>query len=301
MRKTRGAVVVAASAAMAWVGTAVLAAGDDKPAAPATATADSFFASLRKSATAKDEAALAAALPSKLVAGWPDDAKEDGKAWRADFAARLAAGDVTWVHETGGSAVARWKTSAATWDLPLQKTGEQWKVASPWAYCVAGGDLAKANGRGPAHVKLKARTAPDSYAASAFSFTHATSDMSQCKNRADVWYCGGCKKLHLKGTQASVRTATSVKDLDGLQTGGDWSDRIAPKANAVYALACNEPGRKDFQVALQVTACSDAGIEFDWCLVAAGKDAPADIHSPQPLTSNDGADGCDGMCASRGK
>jgi len=37
-----------------------------------------------------------------------------------------------------------------------------------------------------------------------------------------------------------------------------------------------------------------------WALLARGRGAPKSIHETQPLRSNDGADGGDGLCGKNG-
>lgn len=265
-------------------------------------SAEVGFAALRKAVAEKDEATVAACLPSKLVEGWPDAAKDDAKAWRAALASRVAAGTVEAVQESGDGATARWSTKgpAATWELALRYDGTRWAVAHPWAYCVAGGDLAKANGRGPARQKLKVRTKDDAYGASAFSFAHVTQDPRQCANRMQVWYCAGG---HLHGAGGTMLTplkdAKDLQALQGLGGGGDSMDQVTPRARAIYLVRCQRAGRHDFHVGLQVTALSSAELEFDWKLLAIGTGAPASIRSPQPLPPGDGADGCDGNCGGR--
>lgn len=293
--------VVGAACGIACVGATALLAGD----APTNArpTAEAGFAAMRKAAADKDDATLRACLPSKLVADWSDDAKDDANAWRADVAARFAGGDVVSVKEDHDSAVARWKTTSpdAVWEMRLRLDGGRWIAAAPWAYCVGGAELAKCNGAKPAHVKLKARTTNDVYGPSAFSFVHVTQDAKQCLNRLDVVYCR-CGQFHGRKVMFSTRKARSLDEMDGIQTGGDWMDEIVPKNGAVYVLDCKEPGRKDFQVALQITALSKDAMEFDWRLVAAGKRAPASTRAPQPVAwSAKDADGTDGICGLPGK
>jgi hypothetical protein len=292
---------LAAATALAGFATASLLAGDGPTSARPTAEAG--FAALRKAAADHDDATLAKDLPSALVKGWTDESRDDASAWRAAFAGRIADGEVVRVGESGDNGIARWKTATppAVWEMRLHLEGAQWIAASPWAYCVGGGDLAKANGKGAAHVKLKARQDADAYGPSAFSFAHVTPNPKQCLNRMDVWYCR-CGKLHASGgAMISARTTASLGDLDGLQTGGDWMDEVVPKKDAVYVVHVRAPDRADFQVALQLTALTDAALEFDWRLVATGKNAPASIHAPQPLVSNAGADGTDGLCGKPAK
>ena len=41
-------------------------------------------------------------------------------------------------------------------------------------------------------------------------------------------------------------------------------------------------------------------IQVEWTLLTGGLNAPANIHVAQPLVSNDGADGADGLCGKNG-
>lgn len=302
MRKT--AVVVSGALLASLAGTSLLA--DDGPPKGATSarpTAESGFAEIRKAAAAKDDATLAARLPSALVKDWPEEALGDGAKWRAALAERLAGGEVVRVKESGDDAIARWKTAApaAVWEMRLRLADGKWVASSPWAWCVGGGELAKANGKGAAHVKLKARQDPKAYGPSAFSFVHVTQDPKQCLNRMDVVFCR-CGQFHGRdGAMFSQLKAKSLDELDGIQTGGDWMDEIVPKKGAVYVLSCASAGRRDFQVGLLVTDLGEGAIEFDWRLLAAGKNAPASIRTAQPLVSNDGADGTDQICGPRKK
>jgi hypothetical protein len=293
--------VVAGVCFTAWFAATALLAGD----APTTSRpwAEVGFDALRRAAIDKDDATLRVSLPSKLVHDWTDEAKDDAKAWRADVAARIAGGTVVSVKEDHDAAIARWKTTSpdGVWEMRLKFEDGRWTAASPWAYCVGGAELAKANGAKPAHVKLKARTTNDVYGPSAFSFVHVTQDAKQCLNRLDVVYCR-CGQVHGRKVMFSTRKAKSLDELDGIQTGGDWMDEIVPKNGAVYVLDCKEQGRKDFQVALQITALSKDAMEFDWRLVAAGKCAPTSTRAPQPIAwSAKEADGTDGICGLPGK
>jgi hypothetical protein len=231
------------------------------------------------------------------VKDWTKEAAEDGKAWRAALAAQIAEGTVEKVTESSDDAIARWKagTPPTTWALRLRRDGGVWIAASPWAYGVAGGTLAKANGAKPARVKLKMRTDKDKYGPSAWSFTHVTADPEKCLNRLDVWYCSAG---HLHGHDAMISPiqGNDLAAIEGLQPGGDWMDQANPKEGKLYVVDCKSADRSDFQVVLQVVEVKGSALEFDWRLVAAGKNAPADIHKVQPLVSNDGPDGVDGWC-----
>jgi hypothetical protein len=279
-------------AALAWA--------DETRKTAARPTAEAGFAALREAAAKGDGAVLAACLPDALVAKWPDDAK-DTAAWRGALAKRIAEGAVVSVKEEGDSARARWKTSGAVLEIPLAFASGRWVAASPWAWLVGGADLAKANGKEPARVKLRARTSNDAYGPSAYSFTHVTQDPEECKNRMDVWFCGSCNQLHFLDAMASPLKARSLAELDGWQAGGDWMDEVVPRVGQVYAVNCSSDGRRDFQVGLRVAKAGRDAVELEWRITAAGKNAPANIRRPQPLVSNDGADGCAGMCGKPGK
>lgn len=269
----------------------------------AQTTAEAWFGDLRARAAAKDEAALKSALPSSLVEAWDDLKADDAKVWRSELAARIAAGTVVKVVEDGGDATARWKTTSPTaeWQIRMRREGAGWVVSEPWAWCVAGGDLAKANGSKPGRVRLKTRRVQGPYGPSAFSFTHVTQDPEQCKNRMDLWFCH-CGNLHPRNeSMISERRETSLADVDGIPVGGDWMDQMVPKARKVYVMRCLRPGRMDFYVGFTVTSVGDDGVEIEWRLVAIGRNAPASVRSPQPLVSRDGADGADGICAGSGR
>jgi hypothetical protein len=293
--------LAAAAGASVWFAGARLVADDAPPkkgdaATAARPTAEVGFAALRKAAADKDDATLRACLPSSLVKDWSEEATDDAKKWRADLAVRVAGGDVVSVKEDHDSAVARWKTKSpdAVWQMKLRFDGAKWIADAPWAYLVGGAELAKVNGAKPAHVKLKARTKQE-YGASAFSFVYASQDATKCLNRMDFIFCR-CGQAHGRSAMWSQRRVKNLDDLDGLQSGGDWMDEIVPKNGAVYVIDLKEAGRKDLQVALQITALSKESMEFDWRVVAVGKNAPASIRTPQPCTENSGADGTDSLC-----
>lgn len=277
--------------------------GDDAPPAKdgktsARPTARSGFEALRKAAADKDDPTLLRCLPAALVAKWPELAKDDARPWRTALAGRIAEGTVVGVRESGDDAVARWKTAtpAAEFELFMRLDGGHWVASSPWAWSVAGGDLAKANGKGPAKASLDARTSKGAYGPSAFSFAHVTKDPKQCKNRMDVWYCTAGHLHGSGGSMISPLEAKSLDAVDGIPRGGDSMDQVEPRGGKVYAVHCAREGRKDFHVVLQVKAVSASELAFEWRLAAAGFGAPANIHRPQPLVSNDGEDGWDQYC-----
>lgn len=301
MRNFTAAALVVTVSCLA--GTALFAqdGGAPKPAGAtsAPATAEAWFVALRKAVADKDEATVAKGLPATLVKDWPAEAAGDAKKWRADVASQIAAGTVVSVKGEGDDAVARWKTDSAVWETRLHRAGGQWAVASPWAWLVGGADLAKVNGAKPAHVKLKARTDPGAYGPSAFSFVNVTQDPKKCLNRMDLVYCR-CGQMHVRRNgMLTVLKGGKLAELDGLQRGGDWQDEIVPKNGTVYVLGLSRPGQNELQVAIEVTALSASAMEFDWRVIAAGKNAPAGIHAPQPLDSPDGTDGTDQLCDPR--
>src|SRR5262245_18179707 len=290
--------------ALSGLGAAAVFAQDGGAAKPGAATsapetAEAWFAALRKAAADKDEAALAKALPADLVKEWPENAAGEAKKWRADLAARIAAGTVVGVKEEKDDAVARWKTDKAVWETRLHRSNGHWALATPWAWLVGGADLAKVNGAKPAHVKLKARTDPGAYGPSAFSFVHVTQDPKKCLNRMDLVYCR-CGQMHVRRNgMLTVIRGQKLEALDGLQRGGDWQDEIVPKNGTVYVLGLRAPGEHELQVAIEITALTSSSMEFDWRVVAAGRNGPAGIQAVQPLVSNDGADGTDQLCDPR--
>jgi hypothetical protein len=53
-------------------------------------------------------------------------------------------------------------------------------------------------------------------------------------------------------------------------------------------------------VAFRVRSLKRDCVEVEWTLLSLGWNAPATIQAPQPLVSNDGADGSDGLCGKQG-
>jgi hypothetical protein len=262
-------------------------------------TAEAWFPALRKAAADKDEKVLTDALPAKLVEKYPEQAKDDGKAWRADFAKKLgASGPVVSVKEVRDEADVRWRTNSpdATWELIARYERGNWGVTSPWAWCIAGGPSREAFAK-PGSVKLDARKGKgfSPYGRSAYSFTHVTGDMRQAKNRPDVWFCAG-GHLHGKNAMLSPVKAKDLAELDGLQRGGDRMDQVNPKAGGIVVVHCRREGKTDFQVALQVTSLDKERLTFDWRLVANGLGGPLSTRKSQPDTSLDGEDGADENC-----
>ena len=293
--------MTATALVLSGVAATSLFAGDGATAA--RPTAELGFAAIRKAATDKDAATLAKLLPTSLVKDWPEEGKDDGQVWRTAFAALIAKMTALTTVEGSDESEIRCVTESpdAGWDVRIRYTDGLWRVAAPWPYCIRDGELGRANGRKSAHVKLKARTDEKAYGPSAFSFVHVTQDPKRCLNRMDLSYCR-CGQLHAIGdAMFSIVRGKKLDDLRGLHTRGDWQDELVPKRGDVYVLHVKTAGRADFQVAMEVTALSKNELEFDWRLLAAGKNAPASIHAAQPLVSNDGANGTAGICAERGK
>ena len=266
-------------------------------------TAEAGFAAIQAAASSVDTPVLEKCLPAKLVAKWTVHAKDRAGPWRADFAGVLSRVVPTGVRESGDAAFARWTYGAppATWELPLAFDGTRWNVDAPWAYVVAGGVLARANAKGLARVKLTARRENGPYGTSAFSFTHVTQDPAQCKNRMDVWYCHN-GDLHFRGeTKAAATEFADLSKPDGIPSDLVWKSTLAARAGTVYAVHCLRPDRMDFYATMRVTSCSAGAAEFEWRLLAAGPNAPVSIVKPQPLTTKDADDACDGLCGKSGK
>jgi len=110
-------------------------------------------------------------------------------------------------------------------------------AASIWPYCVSGGELAKANGKGPAHVKLRARTSNTSYGQGGFSFVHVTQDGRQCLNRVDMVYCR-CGQVHGHGGSmfSQLKGATSTHWRGGSRASMDGRDRAEEAAPSTWSI-----------------------------------------------------------------
>jgi hypothetical protein len=219
---------------------------------------------------------------------------------RAAFLKRLEGVWITKGRESGDNGVVECEEDKGKvkLEVPMRHT-DSWIVDAS-QFFVVGAALAQANGSKPPRITLDVRSdATEGYGRSAISFAHATQDMAKCKNRADLWYCWN-GELHASGGATIAKAQTP--SLDGLKgiPAADWQRSAKPKSGEVYAVRCLKAGRKDFYVALRVAALAAEGCTIEWKLLATGYGAPASIQTEQPLVSDDGADGCDGMCGRAG-
>lgn len=265
-------------------------------------SAEEGFKAIQEVAKGSDAESLEAVFPANLQGSRMK--AEEVRKWRAKFARELAAATPVRAREDGTEAVARFSTEDSDqWELALHFTGTRWVVASPGAYLVKGRSLDAARGPSPAKTALIARTEEDrDYAKSAFSFAHVTGDPALCLNRMDLWFDGNCGQLHAGGDdKVATLTAKTLESLDGIPTGVTWGDAVVPEKGRVFVVHCVRSGTVDFYVACRVVKVAGARVDLEWTLLAAGLGSPATIQKTQPLNSNDGADGCDGMCGKSGK
>jgi hypothetical protein len=225
--------------------------------------------------------------------------KDEAEKGRLALAETLQAALITDVRQKGNEAVATLKTRAdikngVARDLLLRCEGGQWRIASGRTY-VLPGDMGK-----PAKARLTIRTTNGPYGASAFSFAYVTSDPALCKNRVDIWFCHN-NDFHTgrEGRIADLGTV-SPKNVKSLPLGRAWSRTIAVRKGHTYVLHCRDSRDRDFFVKFKVTKLRRRIAQLEWSLLAKGYGAPRNIHEAQPLLSNDGADGPDGLCGKNG-
>jgi len=216
-----------------------------------------------------------------------------------DLGGRLAGASFLGAEEEGDEAVLSFRTRddrGTTRDLLLRREDGQWRVAAPRSYAVSGDALAARCGRKAPRLTLRMRTDNGAYGASAFSFTHVTSDPEQCKNRMDIWYCHN-GDLHAASASVIADLGKgSLSKVKAIPAGAEWRDSVAAEKGHAYVLHCRHADRMDFYVKLVVREVKADRVELEWSLLSDGLGCPPDIHAPQPLVSNDGADGCDGLC-----
>lgn len=292
MRRTTSCAAAVLAAALA------ARADDGGAAATGRPSPEAGFAALQQAGLSGDAEALKKLYPESVVRDWSTLAKDKGVAWRRDFAENLSKVTLTSSRTSGDTALVRWfwGMPQATHELPLAWDGERWRVDAPWPYCVGGGALSAANAAGRATVKLTARTKPGPYGTSAFSFTHVTQDPAQCGNRMEVWYCHNGDLHFSRGVVAAATDRKDVTEFDGIPTDLVWKGTHPARRGTVFALHCVHADRMDYYAAMKVLSATGATCEFEWRLVAAGAAAPKSIAKPQPLVSEDGPDGDDGLC-----
>lgn len=277
------------------LGTTVLLPAQAKPARP---KAGEFLAKFATLAQKPDETLLAQLLPESVLGRHAARDPMQVETWRQELSHELATAKLVAAREKGDDAVVRFteKEGPAELELAVRFVGDAWVAAAARTQVVKSKDLDQRNGKAPAHLTLAARTSNEGYGKSAFSFTHVTADPEQCKNRMDLWYChnGDLHAVH-QGLFADLGKEKLDK-ATGLPLGVTWQHTFAPKKGNVYVLHCVSEERCDYYVKLLVTDVKADAVSIDWNLLSAGWNAPAGIAAPQPLQSNDGADGADGLC-----
>jgi len=258
---------------------------------------DSFRALQEAAARPESEAFRKGVARETLAALKHDEAEANLRA----LAEQVAVAKVDRVREEGDEAVVAFHLDAEPGvqrELPLTRTGGAWRIASAGSHIVGGPGLEDRRGKEPAVVRLLMRTSNDGYGASAYSFAHVTGDPAQCKNRMDLWFCHN-GDLHTSGGGRITDLGDAPLDrVRGLPVGAAWTRTCAANEEKTYVLHCRN--RSDFYVALRVKKVRRGVAEIEWTLLADGPNAPGAIHAVQPLVSNEGADGSDGLCWKNG-
>ncbi|MHC4817001.1 MAG: hypothetical protein ACYTF8_02910 [Planctomycetota bacterium] len=225
--------------------------------------------------------------------------KEQAEKQRLALAKTLQAALVTNVRQKGAEAIATVKTPAdvknrIARELLLRREGSQWRIASGRAYILPGH-----TGK-PGKARLTMRKTNGPYGTSAYCFTYVTSDPALCKNRMDLWFChNGDFHTGREGRITDLETV-SPKNVKSVPLGLEWKRTIAARKGHTYVLHCRDSRDRDFFVKFKVTKLRRGIAQLEWSLLARGYGAPESIHEAQPLLSNDGADGCDGLCGKNG-
>ena len=223
--------------------------------------------------------------------------KEEAEKQRLTLAETLQEAHVTGVRREGAEAIATLKTdikAEVARELLLRRVEGQWLIASgrTYTYPLDGGK--------PAKVRLTMRTTNGPYGTSAYCFTYVTGDAALCKNRMDLWFCHN-EDLHAsKDGRITHLGKVSLKKVKSVPLGFAWTKAIPARTGHSYVLHCKDPRDRDFFVKLKVTKVKRGIVELEWALLANGFGAPRNIHEVQPLLSNDGADGTDGLCGKNG-
>ncbi|MHC4730701.1 MAG: hypothetical protein ACYS6Z_08940, partial [Planctomycetota bacterium] len=218
---------------------------------------------------------------------------------RLALAEILQAALITNVRQKGSEAAATLKTRAdvknrVEREVLLRREGGRWRIASGRTYVVAS-DMGK-----PAKARLTMRTTNGAYGTSAYCFTYVTGDAALCKNRMDIWFCHN-EDFHAgKEGRVAHLGKVSLKNVTRVPLGLAWSRTIAVRKGHTYVLHCRDPRDRDFFVKFKVTRLKRGIVQLEWALLARGYGAPRNIHEAQPLLSNDGADGYDGLCGKNG-
>ncbi|MHC4817860.1 MAG: hypothetical protein ACYTF8_07380 [Planctomycetota bacterium] len=225
--------------------------------------------------------------------------KGEAEKQRLALAKTLQAALITDVRRKGNEAIATLKTPAdiksrVARELLLRREGSHWRIASGRAYV-----LPRDTGK-PAKARLTMRTTNKAYGTSAFCFTYVTGDPALCKNRMDIWFCHN-QDFHARGDgRIADLEKVSPKKVKGVPLGLTWERTIAAHKGHTYVLHCRDARDRDFFVKFKVTKLRRGVAELEWSLLATGFGAPRNIREARPLLSNDGADGCDGLCGKNG-
>ena len=283
----------------AWIAatTLALALSAAAPAGDPPPDAKAAFLAIQAVCKRADAAALEKALPAAI--GETVIGKDAAKIaeWRKGLAALLAKSTLGEVREDRGIAVLHVSVEGGTEvELLFSNAGGAWGLLSPVAYQVKGKELDGANGKGPAALRLTARSTGGPYGTSAISFAHVTQDPRQCLDRMDLWYCHN-GDFHMCATGKIARVAAKdLASVKGIPTGVSWKDELAPETGGTYVLQCRKMGHRDFFVKVRAKTVDARKVDLEWALLGAGFGSPASIHAPQPIVSRDGEDGFDALC-----
>ncbi len=220
---------------------------------------------------------------------------EEAEDQRLALAEILQAALITNVRHKGDEAIATLKTKAditagVERELLLRREGKRWRIASGRTY------VALRDGRKPAKVRLTMRTTNGPYGTSAYCFTYVTGDAALCKNRMDLWFCHNGDLHASKDGRIAHLDKVSPKKVKSVPLGVEWKRWVAAEKGHTYVMHCKDSRDRDFFVKFKVTKLRRGVLELEWSLLADGFGAPRNIHEAQPLLSNDGADGYDGLC-----
>ena len=221
---------------------------------------------------------------------------------RRDLASTLENATVTDVRQAGADAIVVFANPAdrelkATREIELQLEGSYWLIKNARTYTVSGLGLKHRQGKKTARARLMERTVNGPYGASAYSFTYVTGDAAKCKNRMDVWFCHH-GDFHTRNRIADLGTV-KLASVKGIPIGVEWKQWANVEKGHIYVLLCQDVRDRDFYVKFRVKKKKRGAVELEWTILAEGFGAPPSIHEANPLLSNDGADGADGLCGGK--
>jgi len=224
--------------------------------------------------------------------------EDEAEPRRLTLAETLQAALITNVRQKGDEAAVALKTpddakNGREREVFMRREEGRWRISGGSTYVVA------SHGEKPAKVRLTMRTTNSTYGTSAYCFTYVTSDPALCKNRVDIWFCHN-KDFHVRYNRIADLENVSLKSVKRVPIGLEWSRKAAVRKNHTYVVHCVDPRDRDFFVKFRVTRAKRGIVQLEWTLLAVGYGAPKTIHEAQPLLSNDGADGCEGLCGKNG-